>query len=267
MRGDDAHFARNLELFERLCARRAIVSASERLPMMMPTMGLLRCLHRVLRFAPLARLSCRESSEEALTCRAFLLGINYWPRRSAMYMWQRFDADEIREDVARIKDMGLDVVRFFLMWEAFQPEPQSHGLHRAAPFRSSDRTRRRCGIAGDADAVLRTHERLQLAAVLDARTRLARRDGFARSSTTPWSDASIGDFYADPVLLDAQVYCAQRIGERVQDHPAMLAWDLGNEFSNLRIPATPSDAAEWSLRLSETLRERIGRRRNRRHAR
>ena len=27
---------------------------------------------------------------------------------------------------------------------------------------------------------------------------------------------------------------AQRVGERVRDHPALYAWDLGNEFSNLR---------------------------------
>ena len=55
----------------------------------------------------------------------FLLGINYWPRRSAMYMWQQFDLDEIGEDMARIKALGLDVVRFFLMWDAFQPEPNA----------------------------------------------------------------------------------------------------------------------------------------------
>ena len=53
----------------------------------------------------------------------FLLGVNYWPRRSAMYAWQRFDLGEIREDMARIKGLGLDVVRFFLLWEAFQPDP------------------------------------------------------------------------------------------------------------------------------------------------
>ena len=51
----------------------------------------------------------------------FLMGVNYWPRRSAMYMWERFDLGEIREDMARIKGLGLDVVRFFLLWEAFQP--------------------------------------------------------------------------------------------------------------------------------------------------
>jgi len=55
----------------------------------------------------------------------FLLGINYWPRHSAMYMWQQFDLDQIGEDMARIKALGLDIVRFFLIWEAFQPEPNA----------------------------------------------------------------------------------------------------------------------------------------------
>ena len=53
----------------------------------------------------------------------FSVGINYWPRRSAMAMWHRFDAGEIREDFARIAGLGLDAVRFFLRWADFQPGP------------------------------------------------------------------------------------------------------------------------------------------------
>ena len=66
-----------------------------------------------------------EPGEDEPAMSRFLLGINYWPRRSAMYMWQQFDLDEIGEDMARIKALGLDIVRFFLMWEAFQPEPHT----------------------------------------------------------------------------------------------------------------------------------------------
>ena len=53
----------------------------------------------------------------------FLLGINYWPLHSAMYAWQQFDRGEIREDMARIRDLGLDVVRFFLIGIRFNPRP------------------------------------------------------------------------------------------------------------------------------------------------
>jgi endo-1,4-beta-mannosidase len=69
---------------------------------------------------------------------------------------------------------------------------------------------------------------------------------------------SIGDFYVNPELLRAQVLFARRVGERVREHPALFAWDLGNEFSNIREPRRPQDAADWSLRLSNTLLEASG---------
>ncbi len=53
----------------------------------------------------------------------FSLGINYWPRRSAMAMWRAFEPNEIAEDFARIAALGFDAVRFFLTWSDFQPEP------------------------------------------------------------------------------------------------------------------------------------------------
>ena len=38
----------------------------------------------------------------------------------------------------------------------------------------------------------------------------------------------------------------------------MLAWDLGNEFSNLREPASVADAREWSKRLTDDLQSVSG---------
>ncbi len=29
----------------------------------------------------------------------FILGVNYWPRKKAMYWWSDFDAGEVREEV------------------------------------------------------------------------------------------------------------------------------------------------------------------------
>jgi len=71
-------------------------------------------------------------------------------------------------------------------------------------------------------------------------------------------ERAIGDFYANPELLRAQALFARRVGERVRNHPALFAWDLGNEFSNLREPSTAQDAAEWSARLSDALLESSG---------
>src|SRR5438270_12616848 len=51
----------------------------------------------------------------------FLMGVNYWPRRKAMYWWADFDAGEVREEFALIRDLGLTYARIFLLWESFQP--------------------------------------------------------------------------------------------------------------------------------------------------
>ena len=151
-------------------------------------------------------------------------------------MWDRFDVDEIGEDMARIKALGLDVVRFFLIWEAFQPDP---GHMNDTTLRRFDALMERIAAAG-----LQAMPTLfcgHMSGVnwlpgwtLERDTTSGR---FRTISGGSIVDRSIGDFYANPELLRAQVYFARRVGERLRDHPALFAWDLGNEFSNLRTPA------------------------------
>jgi endo-1,4-beta-mannosidase len=183
-----------------------------------------------------------------------MLGINYWPRRSAMYMWQRFDLGEIREDAARIRELGLDMVRFFLLWDAFQPSAAT--MDRTV-LKHLEEIVEAFGNAG-----LRVMPTLfcgHMSGVnwlpdwtLDSQTPHGR---FRTISGERESLYGIGDFYTDEKLLNAQLLFARTVGSALRDHPALYAWDLGNEFSNLREPETPKDAAAWSLRLTDALRE------------
>ena len=43
----------------------------------------------------------------------FVLGVNYWPRRKAMYWWSQFGATEVQEEFEVIKGLGLHLVRIF----------------------------------------------------------------------------------------------------------------------------------------------------------
>jgi endo-1,4-beta-mannosidase len=52
-----------------------------------------------------------------------VMGVNYWPRKKAMYWLSDFDPGEVEEEFAIIKDLGLTLVRIFLLWEEFQPAP------------------------------------------------------------------------------------------------------------------------------------------------
>lgn len=187
----------------------------------------------------------------------FLLGINYWPRRSAMYMWDRFDIDAIGEDFTRIKDLGFDIVRFFLMWDAFQPATNAMD---ATMLRRFDAVMERIADAGLQAMPTLFCGHMSGVNWLPAWT-LERETVIGRFRTISGGnvvDRAIGDFYANPELLKAQIFFAQRVGERLRGHPALFAWDLGNEFSNLREPATSSDAAQWSTRLTDALLQTSG---------
>ena len=168
-------------------------------------------------------------------------------------MWSQFDLGEIDEDFARMAALGLDVVRFFLLWEAFQPAPATVDPTAAGRFaKVLDRAHARglramptlfCGHMSGVNWLP--------AWALDPASAATRFRTVSGGATSPYG---AGDFYTGE-LLEAQRYFARTLGARVRDHAAILAWDLGNEFSNLRKPHTAADAAHWSAALSSDLFE------------
>jgi len=184
----------------------------------------------------------------------FRLGINYWPRTTAMEMWRRFDLGAIDDDFARIAELGFDVVRFFLRWADFQPEPDAAERDAAANFvRLLDRAHAHglqtmptlfCGHMSGVNwlpawSLDRTNP--------STRFRTITGDG----TVSPYG---CGDFYTGD-LLERQRVLARRLGDRARDHTALLAWDLGNEFSNVRAPQTQQAGREWSAALTQDLWE------------
>jgi endo-1,4-beta-mannosidase len=166
--------------------------------------------------------------------RAFELGINYWPRRRAMYMW--LDLGEVRDEMAQLADMGFDVVRIFLLTRDFLPEP-----HRVPPAMVA-RLVEVCRIAGEAGlrvvptlVVLNMSGRIWWPAwMLDAR-------GAPR------------DLYADPVLA-AQARLAEVCARALAGSATIRAFDLSNEIDDAQRPRTREAGAGWASRLAAVVR-------------
>jgi endo-1,4-beta-mannosidase len=182
----------------------------------------------------------------------FRIGINYWPARTAMAMWTHFDPEALDADFARIAAAGLRSVRFFLLWEVFQPDEdridreallklervlellRAHGL-RAMPTLF-------CGHMSGVNWLPRW--------TLDRGRPSGRFRTISGGKVEPWG---IGDFYARGPLLDAQRFAVRSIGAHFRGNETIEAWDLGNEFSNLAIPPSVGDGLSWSETLSRDL--------------
>jgi endo-1,4-beta-mannosidase len=186
----------------------------------------------------------------------FSLGLNYWPRRSAMAMWRNFDPHEIGEDFAHIAALGFDTVRFFLRWFDFQPAPKRMD---GAMLGRLEAVMDLLGAAGL--RAMPTFFTGHMSGVnwlpgwtLDRAAPSGRFRTLTEEGEAPYG---IGDFYRGE-LLDAQLYHVREVGTALRGHPSITAWDLGNEFSNLREPASIADGREWSKRLSHEVERASG---------
>jgi len=179
----------------------------------------------------------------------FTLGVNYWPRRKAMYWWSNFDAGEVREEFAILKEIGLNVVRIFLLWDDFQPDPNSvsqdalknlvivadiaveNGLgidmtfftgHMSGPNWSP-----RWLLGGDLPPIAHQHWL---------------RDVVSEAKKT---DKGYRNMFHDEMALNAERLLLKTVVSALKDHPAIWMWNLGNEPDLFAWPNSSEEGAAW----------------------
>ncbi len=170
-----------------------------------------------------------------------------------MGWWTDFDRDEVAADFARIAASGLDSVRIFLTWEAFQPAP---GAVETGMLERLVAVADRAGAAGL--AVLPTLFTGHMSGVNwippwavggsggDDRFRVVS-DGIVAS-------AGLRNWYADAEVAAAQVLLAGEAAAALAGHDALWAWDLGNENSNCVRPPDRTAARKWLDRITAAIR-------------
>lgn len=184
---------------------------------------------------------------------SFLLGINYWPRRKAMYWWKQFDGGEVDEEFAQIAEWGLHHVRFFLLWEDFQPDEHTVSAEQLDNLITVLDTAAKHGLqavptllVGNMSGILWIPKWLYT-------------DRPANRQTFQWTDGhfvdlEVGDFYEDATLLRAQALLAREAAGAIAGHPALHSWDLANEIDQIKVPSSPDAAWLWLQVLRGSIR-------------
>jgi endo-1,4-beta-mannosidase len=168
---------------------------------------------------------------------SFELGINYWPRSSAMYMWENFDIGEVREDMTRIADMGFEVVRMFTRTKDFLPTPST--VDSTMVSRLVDVV----AAAGDAGLMV-----VPTVIILNM------------SGSIWWpawmldANGNPRDIFSDPAMLRGQALLAQTIARALAGNPALRGFDLANEIDDAQFPKSREAASGWASILASTIR-------------
>ena len=167
----------------------------------------------------------------------FELGINYWPRRKAMYMWREYDLAAIRDEMAQIADMGFDSVRWFALMQDFLPRRDY------VDPRMVERLVEVAGAVADAG-------------LLSVPTLLT----INMSGVIWWPgwmiDASgrHANLYSDPSILRAQALLAETCARALAGDASIRAFDVSNEMDEAQKPATSDAGWLWQRVITDAIR-------------
>ena len=168
----------------------------------------------------------------------FELGVNYWPRRSAMYMWREFDLGEVREEMAHIAELGFDVVRVFALTEDFLPQPM------IVDTRMVDRLVEVARAAVDAGVRV-----VPTCIVLNMSGRIWWPRWMLDAAGRP------ADLYTDFTALRSQALLVETCARALVDGGRTIrAFDLTNEIDDAQRPQSRADAVRWASLLADTIR-------------
>jgi endo-1,4-beta-mannosidase len=188
----------------------------------------------------------------------FTLGVNYWPRRKAMYWWSDFDPGEVRDEFATIRDLGLSVVRIFLLWDDFQPTPDSISSSCLA------------NLTKVCDIAVENGLKLDITFFTGHMSGPNWAPGWLLGNGLPSPyikrikqvvqgerivNSGYRNPFTDPVALGAQRLQLQTIAGRLKDHPAIWLWNLGNEPDLFAWPPDADTGEAWVREMSHIIHE------------
>jgi hypothetical protein len=205
-----------------------------------------------------------------LSSNTFSLGLTYWQRRTGFRMWQSYDRGAAREELAHVAALGCDTLRLCLLWEAFQPAPERVD---AQAMRHLEHTLDAAYAAG-----LRVALALFPVAVggalhvpywangpdVAAALRRAGRERALMVVRTPglvpvlteagYRPAQTGDLFSETSILEAQRYLIRETVGYFGAHPATWAWQLGEGFERVHLPAEREVVQAWFAAMADEIR-------------
>jgi len=186
----------------------------------------------------------------------FILGVNYWPRRKAMYWWSNFDAGEVKEEFQVIKEIGMSLVRIFLLWEDWQPDPQTVSPERLNNLEVVCDTAANLGLTLDVTFFTGHMSGPNWAPGWMLQPNQPMPPGVKQLvSGQKIVDCGYANPYTDPEVLAAEELLLRTVVSRFKDHPAIGLWNLGNEPDLFAQPPDAATGKAWARRLADLIRE------------
>lgn len=189
---------------------------------------------------------------------SFHAGANYWASHAGTGMWRDWQPETIRADFVALRQNGLQILRVFPLWSDFQPlHLLTGGSGRPVEFRFGEQPLpdTPAGQAGLDETMLgRFRELADLAHESGFRLIVALINGWMSGRLFLPPAFYNRNPISDPLVIQWQVRFARHFVAAMRDHPAIAAWDLGNECNVMGQDPTSEQAWLWTSALAGAIR-------------
>ncbi len=186
----------------------------------------------------------------------FVLGVNYWPRRKAMYWWSHFDTGEVREEFQLIADLGMNVARIFLLWDDWQPTPDQVSQQCLRHLLKVADIAHDSGIQLDITFFTGHMSGPNWAPSWLCDLNAAPPTPHLRQLVTrgqPIGGAYRNPFHDETALAAAQLL-VRTVVSALKDHPAVWMWNLGNEPDLFAYPHSAAVGRAWAAAMRDLIK-------------
>lgn len=188
----------------------------------------------------------------------FFVGVNYWGSQAGVHMWraQDWNAEEIEKDLSALAATGVEVMRIFPTWSEFQPIVRNRwwtGVPREYLVEGAE-TPVLDPYWLDPDAMARFRFFCDTCRKHDIKLIVSLLTGWM-SGRLFFPRALEGkNLLTDPEALMWEGRFVRAFVRAMKEHPAIAAWDLGNECNNLGKAETREQAWNWLNTVSSAIR-------------
>jgi len=171
-----------------------------------------------------------DARADIFTDGEFFVGCNYWAKNAGMYMWSQWRPDVIEAELAALAKHGTGVMRVFPLWSDFQPltgDCHAGGAYRSFRFRDNRPLPNEAGV--DPEMIRRFRQFCDIAEKNRIRLIVGIVTGWMSGRQFVPEVFEEKNVLSDPTAIMWQTRFVKHFVRELKDHPAIVAWDYGNE--------------------------------------
>lgn len=187
---------------------------------------------------------------------SFTVGANYWASHAGTNMWREWNEEVIDDDLRRLSESGIRLLRIFPLWPDFQPLKMVYGSRNEVYYENDEFLPFTAeGRAGVDPVMMERFERFcRIAEKYEIKLIIALITGWMSGRRYIPKLMEELDVLTDPCAIKWEIRFVQYMVKRFLKEETIIAWELGNECNTLGAK-TQDEAYVWAKTITMAVKE------------